>query len=334
MGLPILPRSAFQGVQRPWLWRDERPRLGKESWARLAGRVDATLPTLTGQHRGADGTTRLLFTLADGAPVEAVHMPRAVRSPRVSLCLSTQVGCAMGCAFCATGGLGLRRNLSAAEMVAQVSLAMRHLGPSRGHALSLVFMGMGEPLCNVDALERALEVLCHPAGLGIPERRITVSTSGWAPGIARLAAMRRRPALALSLVSAHQALRATLMPVARRWSLAALREALVAWPLRAHEKITLEVVLLAGLNDRLADALELLGWCGDLLPVVNVNIIPFNSYPGALFEAPSVEVVQAFIKVLQDRGARVTLRASRGQDVQGACGQLAAGRLQARSFST
>ncbi len=200
-------RHIFRKVQRPWGWSAEFPAIPKAAAEFILVNTDVSLPLMVEQVVSVDETTKVLFALADGARVEAVHIPAlpkqggaaAGAERRVTLCISSQVGCAMGCTFCATGRMGLRRDLSAGEVVGQVVAAMHALGPLLAHRLNVVFMGMGEPLANLDAVEQALTVLCHPDGLGIASRRITVSTSGLVPGIARLGAFPLRPRLALSL---------------------------------------------------------------------------------------------------------------------------------------
>ncbi|MFO0668874.1 MAG: 23S rRNA (adenine(2503)-C(2))-methyltransferase RlmN [Polyangiaceae bacterium] len=267
---------------------------------------------------------RLAIALADGARVEAVHMPRALanEAPRARRCLSSQVGCAMGCTFCRTAQMGLVRNLAAHEIVAQLYAVLLALGPRSAERLNLVFMGMGEPLHNVEAVVGALDVLCDPAGLGVAPSRVTVSTAGHVPGLARLAESRYRPELAISVNAVTDALRSELMPVNRRWPLEALRTALDAWPRRPHEKITLEYVLLAGKNDGERDAELLAAWIGDLRHVVNV--IPFNAWGDATspYAAPSEAALQRFASRLSAAGCLVKVRRSRGRDVRGACGTL------------
>jgi 23S rRNA (adenine2503-C2)-methyltransferase len=310
----------YSRIFRPRMWRGEQPVLGRAA-AVLEGRLDFTLPLIAHQQSSSDGSTKVLLTLGDGARVEAVHMPRAVKNPRVTLCISSQVGCAMGCTFCATGAMGLVRNLSAAEIVGQVMVLMHALGPQRPQDVSLVFMGMGEPLHNLDAVTRAITVMCDPAGLGLSSSRMTVSTSGLVPAIDQLATFRPRPLLALSLNATTDVARARTMPVARKWNLAALREALVRWTQASREKVTVEYVLLAGQNDADADADRLASWVSDFHH--NLNVIPFNAYPGAVFRESAQERAAAFVKRLYERGCRVTVRRTRGRDVLGACGTLA-----------
>jgi 23S rRNA (adenine2503-C2)-methyltransferase len=322
LGAPGRPEWLFSRLQRPWTWQDAAPALGKAARCWLQGNGAAALPRMLEAHPSDDGSTKVVLGLDDGERIEAVHMPRAVRSPRVTLCISSQVGCAMGCTFCATGAMGIRRNLSAGEMVAQVIALIRALGPDRSHSATLVFMGMGEPLHNLDNLHRAIRILNHPAGLNISTRRITVSTSGLAPAIERLAGMRPRPWLALSLNATTDEARSRLMPVNRAWNLARLRQALDRWTLDPGEKLLVEYVLMAGENDTPADADRLADWLGNLARGHNINLIRMNEHPAAPFREPPEARLQAFLDRLKARGCFVTVRKSRGRDVQGACGQL------------
>jgi 23S rRNA (adenine2503-C2)-methyltransferase len=322
LGAPGRPELLFSRLQRPWTWQDAAPALGKaaRAWLREAG--DADLPEVLEAHASEDGSTKVVLRLADGERIEAVHMPREVRSPRVTLCISSQVGCAMGCTFCATGAMGIRRNLSAGEIVGQVIALIMALGPGRSHSVTLVFMGMGEPLHNLDNVHRAIRILNHPAGLNVATRRITVSTAGLAPAIERLAGMRPRPWLALSLNATTDEARSRLMPLNRVWNLARLRQALDRWTLAPGEKLLVEYVLMAGENDTPEDADRLADWLGELRQGHNVNLIRMNEHPSAPFREPSDSRLQAFLDRLKERGCFVTVRKSRGRDVQGACGQL------------
>lgn len=285
--------------------------------------LDTSLPAIVDEVPSRDGSTRLVLALHDGARVEAVHMPRAVRRPRVTVCLSSQVGCAMGCTFCATARMGLVRDLAAHEIVGQLFAVMRRYGPLSSDQLSLVFMGMGEPLHNVDAVVRSLDVLCDPAGLGVAPNRVTVSTSGHVAGLERLARARHLPLLAVSVNAATDEVRRRLMPIDKKWPLRELRAALDRWPLRPHQKITLEYVLLAGVNDDLDSATRLAEWIGDLRHLLNV--IPFNAWGAdSPYRAPTEERVQAFVARVHELGCLVTVRRSRGRDVRAACGTLVA----------
>jgi 23S rRNA (adenine2503-C2)-methyltransferase len=322
LGVPGRPELLFSRLQRPGGWTDGVPPLSRAQRAWLEGRGDLSLPVIQESHPSDDGATKVVFGLTDGERIEAVHMPRNVRSPRVTLCISSQVGCAMGCTFCATGAMGIRRNLSAGEIVGQVLALMAALGPARAHAVTLVFMGMGEPLHNLDNVHRAIRILNHPAGLNLSTRRITVSTSGLVPAIERLAGLRPRPWLALSLNATTDEARSRVMPVNRAWNLARLRQALDRWELASGEKLLVEYVLLAGENDTLEDADRLADWLGELRTGHNINLIRMNEHPASRHREPPEERLRAFLDRLRQRGCFVTVRKSRGRDVQGACGQL------------
>ncbi len=323
LGVPGRAVHAFSMLQRPWLWRDGLPFLRKDALAFLRETTDMALPAVAERRSSEDGSVKFALRLHDGHLVEAVHMPRDVRSPRATFCISSQVGCAMGCGFCATGAMGILRNLSAGEIVAQVLVLLRECGPERSQSVTLVFMGMGEPLHNLDEVHRAVTIFNHPQGLNISTRRITVSTSGLAPGIERLAALRPRPWLALSLNATTDELRSKLMPVNRAFPLARLRQALSTWNPEPREKLTFEYVLLSGINDSLEDADRLADWLGEWRAGHNLNLIRYNEHPGSPFKEPSDLPLAAFVARLKAAGCFVTVRKSRGRDVQGACGQLA-----------
>jgi 23S rRNA (adenine2503-C2)-methyltransferase len=314
------PEHAFGQLQRPWLWQSGAPALGRSDRA-LSAQFSHTLPRLLTRNSAADGSTKLLFELASGGRVErveAVHMPRA---GRVTLCISSQVGCAMGCTFCATASMGFGRHLLAQEIIGQVLVAMHELGPRHPGDLTLVFMGMGEPLHNLEQVARAISVLCQPAGLGLSARRITVSTSGLVPEIAELGRLEPRPLLAISVNATTDEQRSALMPIGRRYPLAELRTALERFPLRPRERITVEYVLLAGVNDSPDDARRLANYCASFPH--QINLIPFNEHRVAEFRAPTEAVVDEFARaVLGERRTVLTVRRSRGRDVGAACGQL------------
>ncbi|HKO50033.1 MAG TPA: 23S rRNA (adenine(2503)-C(2))-methyltransferase RlmN [Polyangiaceae bacterium] len=314
------PEHAFGQLQRPWAWQAGSPALGRNARA-LSAQLSLTPPRMVGRNNAADGTTKLLFELASGDRVEAVHMPRA---GRITLCISSQVGCAMGCTFCATASMGFGRHLLAHEIIGQVLVAMHELGPRHPGDLTLVFMGMGEPLHNLPQVSRAISVLCHPAGLGLSARRITVSTSGLVPEIAELGRLEPRPLLAISVNGTTDEQRSALMPIGRRYPLAELRGALERFPLRPRERITVEYVLLAGVNDSPDDARRLANYCASFPH--QINLIPFNEHRVAEFRAPTEAVVDEFARaVLGERRTVLTVRRSRGRDVGAACGQLVLG---------
>jgi 23S rRNA (adenine2503-C2)-methyltransferase len=312
--------ATFSALQGPWTWLEGAPRLSREKRARLAEFSLAPLP-IAARERSTDGSTKLALEVGSNL-VEAVHMPRAIRGGRVTLCVSSQVGCGMGCRFCATARMGLVRQLSTGEIVAQVLTAVHALGPRHPGALTLVLMGMGEPLHNPRSVERAVALLCDRLGLGLSPRRITLSTSGLVPEIEAMASWSVRPLLAVSLNATHDALRQDLMPVGRKYPLARLRETLLRYPLRPRERVTLEYVLLRGVNDSEADARRLADFCADIPH--QLNLIPWNAHEHAKFEPPSDAAVDTFARaVLGHRRTLLTVRRSRALDVSGACGQLA-----------
>jgi len=317
--------AVFAAVQRPWRWRDGRPDVSARIWAELA-ELGCALPRIAARHSSEDGSHKLLLGVPSrGAGedfVELVHMPRDVRNAKVTLCVSSQVGCALGCSFCATAALGLKRQLSAGEILAQVLLALHQLGPRHPGELTLVFMGMGEPLHNLAQVARAIGILTLPSGLGLGPRRITVSTAGLVPQIDELARMCPRPLLAVSLNATSDELRSELMPINRRYPLASLRAALERYPCRPRERITIEYVLLAGVNDTPADAARLADFCAAFPH--QINLIPFNGHAHAAFRAPSEQGLEAFVRALLERRKCVlSVRRSRGRDIDAACGQLA-----------
>jgi 23S rRNA (adenine2503-C2)-methyltransferase len=308
----------FEGLYRH-RWTDwaQFTMLSKALRTRLEAEVDLRWPGLIQSQPSEDGSTKHVFQLADGRQVEGVHMPY---EGRTTLCLSSQVGCAMGCTFCATGQMGILRNLSAAEIVGQVVAMLNRHGHPSERPVNLVFMGMGEPLHNLDHLMAAFANLTDPKGLAIPPRRITVSTSGLVSGIERLGAFPRRPRLALSLNATTDEHRSRIMPVNRVWNLEALAQALGRFPLQSGERITLEYVLLRGVTDGLEDGRRLAAFARRFPS--KINLIPFNPHEGSGFEPPEEARVEALCRLLVDAGLTVSVRRSRGQDVAGACGQL------------
>jgi 23S rRNA (adenine2503-C2)-methyltransferase len=281
----------------------------------LAARFTVALPEVAERRASDDGTVKYLLRLADGASIESVDIPDRDRR---TLCISSQAGCGLACAFCVTGYWGSGRNLTAAEIVGQVRRLQRDA--ALPEHLNLVFMGMGEPLVNLESLADAIGILATT----LPLRRITVSTAGVVPGIDALAAWPRRPNLAISLHAPDDERRSELMPVNRTWPIAALAEAIARFPLEPRRRITLEYLLLEGFNDRPADA-DALARRFARLPV-KYNLIPFNPDPvlPAWMKRPAAERVEAFRERLERRGATATVRRPRGHDVAAACGQLRA----------
>ncbi len=266
-----------------------------------------------------DGSIKSLLRTEEGALIEMVLMPYAQRT---TLCLSSQVGCRMGCTFCQTAKLGFKRNLSSGEMLEQIFLAKSQLEEGR-RVSNVVFMGMGEPLDNFDEVVKACAIMVDPKGLGMSRSRVTISTSGLVPEIRRLGQVLPLR-LAISLHTAEDAKRSALMPVNRRYPLAALKEALLEYPAKGREGITFEYVMIDGQNDSLEDAKKLVSFVHGLK--AKVNLIPFNHFPNSPLAASRKERIEAFAAYLSKRSIPSPVRYSRGQDVSGGCGQLAAKR--------
>lgn len=266
-----------------------------------------------------DKTVKLGLSTVDGHLIETVLIP--MDTGRFTQCISSQVGCALGCAVCMTGTLGLRRSLTAAEIVDQIRVARRDFPDFE--VRNIVFMGMGEPLHNVESVVAAVRILQSPRGLALAPRRITVSTAGVVPGIAQLGRA-VEVLLAVSLNAPNQAIRERLMPIAGRYPLDELMAALKAWPLPPRRRLTLEYVLVAGINDQPEHARELVRLVSYIR--CKINLIPFNHFPGSELQSPSPEAVQAFCDILNRKNVTVTIRNSKGQDIQAACGQLAGSR--------
>jgi len=262
-----------------------------------------------------DGTRKLLFTTASGDRLESVLIPM---EDRITQCVSSQIGCKIGCKFCLTARMTLRRNLSAAEIVDQVLWAQEVLGADQ-RITNIVYMGMGEPLDNYDNVVASLRILMDELGANFSSRRITVSTSGVVPKIARLGED-VQVNLAVSLNATYDAQRTNIIPINKAWDIEQLMAALRAFPLPPRRRITVEYVLLAGVNDSLDDARRLTR----LLVGIHckVNLIPFNPWPGAPYDRPSNDAVEAFGAVLRNADYTVTIRYSKGEDIGAACGQL------------
>jgi 23S rRNA (adenine2503-C2)-methyltransferase len=309
------------------------------------------LPEIIQTARSIDGTERYLIRMADGETVETVWMPdgdggergdgsqaaeeeeaeERIANPaafpyrRSTICVSSQVGCAVNCQFCLTAKLGIRRNLTAGEIAGQVAAVLnRHnvdVGSSRGNPtparINLVFMGMGEPFLNYANFIAAVRLLTH---MPIPESRMTVSTSGILPGILDFAKEPVRPKLAVSLNASNDQIRESIMPITRKWNIAALLDALATIPLRTREWITFEYVLLGGINDSLQHADELIALVSGTR--CKINLIVWNSGPDMPFHEPSQPGVSAFQKRIMAAGIPAYIRRPRGRDIYAACGQL------------
>ncbi|HEX9242712.1 MAG TPA: 23S rRNA (adenine(2503)-C(2))-methyltransferase RlmN [Anaeromyxobacter sp.] len=321
---PYRARQLFR-----WLHRSGAATLGEMTDVPRALRdalaAGARLTTLerAAEQVSSDGTIKWTWRARDGRLVESVFMPE---TDRRTLCVSTQVGCAIGCTFCLTATMGLARNLEPGEIVDQIHRANRRLvelgvAPGPRPLTNLVFMGMGEPLANYPNLKAALALLLSEDGPQFSQRHVTVSTSGVVPVIRKLG--EELPVkLAVSLNATTDAQRDALMPINRRWPLAELMAACREFPMRNGRRITFEYVLLAGVNDSLEDARRL----ADLVQGIpaKVNLIPYNANPGLPFEAPPPSRVVAFQEALAARHLTVVVRKNRGRDISAACGQLAA----------
>lgn len=276
-----------------------------------------------------DGTRKYLWELADGEKVESVLLFHEgdVTRKRTTLCLSTQVGCPMGCGFCATGKLGLTRNLTVGEIVSQVldlTALQRHRAGKQGEQFkinNLVYMGMGEPLLNLPVVLKSIKLLNHKDGQNIGIRRITISTCGLVPQIDRLAEAGLDIVLAISLHAPNNELRNKIMPVNRQYPLEELLSACRRYIEKTGRRITFEYVLLKGFNDSLQAATELVALLRGMK--ANLNVIPVNTICGEQYRKPSGEVVQRFVSFLQEKGIDAVIREEKGSDIAGACGQLA-----------
>jgi 23S rRNA (adenine2503-C2)-methyltransferase len=319
-----LGASRYRGRQlATWMYRkgvadlEAMTDLPRDFRARLAETHEIGLPELERATPSQDGSRKLVFRLADGSRVSAVLMPD---DGRITLCLSTQVGCGFACAFCLTGTMGLERNLTAAEILGQLLVANRLLEDEE-RVTHLVFMGMGEPLANYTNLVAALRVLTDARlGIGYSPRRITVSTVGLVAGIDRLGAEDLRVNLAISLHGASDEVRGRLMPINRSWNLEALMAAVRRYPLAARQRVFFEYVMLEDVNDSPEEAHRL----ARLLRGVRakVNLIPFNDWEGSAFRRPPLPRILAFQAILLDAGITTTVRWSKGEDIGAACGQL------------
>ena len=284
--------------------------------ATLATEFILATPAITARERSVDGTEKFLLRLGDGRQVESVFIPD---TPAQTFCVSTQVGCAMACAFCLTGKMGLVRNLSAGEIVGQVRV-LAAAADLRHKAFNIVLMGMGEPLHNYDETMKALRILADAQGFALPARRVTLSTVGLLPALERLAQEPFMPNLAISLHAPTDAQRGELVPLNKKYGVEDIIAACKKFPVKKRGRITFEYVLLAGVNDAAEDAVRL----AKLLSGIKskVNVIPLNATAGIPFSRPSDDVVERFAKTLSDHGALVSVRKSRGRDIRAACGQL------------
>ena len=290
--------------------------LSRDLRADVAREFTLSTPALAQRETSVDGTEKFLLRLADGTHIESVFIPD---TPAMTFCISTQVGCAMACAFCLTGKMGLVRNLTAGEIAGQVRLLAGALD-LRNKKFNIVLMGMGEPLHNYDETMRALRILADEHGFEMSARRITLSTVGLLPALERLAQEPVMPNLAISLHAPTDLQRGQLVPLNKKYGVAEIIDACRRFPLNRRSRITFEYVLLAGVNDSPQDARKLAKLVAGVKS--KVNIIPLNAAAGIPFERPSDEVIDRFAKIIADHGVTVSVRKSRGRDIRAACGQL------------
>ena len=310
-------RQLYQWVHRRGITDFElMTDLGRDLRARLSQTFQVSTPAIVRQERSSDGTTKFLLELADGKLIESVYIPD---TPSNTFCLSTQVGCAMKCAFCLTGKMGIVRNLTAGEIVGQVRILARELD-MLDKRFNIVLMGMGEPLHNYDATMKALRMLADEHGLAVSPRRVTLSTVGVLPALERLATEPLMPNLAISLHSSTEDQRDMLVPINRKYGLKELLDACRRFPLKRRNRITFEYVMLGGVNDTPEDARRLVKLLNGIK--AKVNLLPLNEAAGIPFERPSDDRVNRFAQILADHHLTVSVRKSRGRDIRAACGQL------------
>ncbi len=344
IGVPEAQRNMRTGQLWQWLYKRgsadfaEMTTLAKGIRADLAAAFDIARPEVVTRQVSEDGTRKYLLRIAGGHEVEAVYIPEEDRG---TLCVSSQVGCTLTCPFCHTGTQKLVRNLTAAEIVGQVLVCRDDLGewpkpgerPAEGERArrllsNIVLMGMGEPLYNFDSVRDAMLVAMDGEGLSMSRRRITLSTSGIVPNIARWGE-EAATMLAISLHATTDELRDTLVPINRKWPLKDLFGAIRAYPrLSNAERITFEYVMLKGVNDTDADARRLIKLIAGI--PAKINLIPFNSWPGASYERSEWDRIEAFAEIVNRAGYASPIRTPRGQDILAACGQLKSATERAR----
>jgi 23S rRNA (adenine2503-C2)-methyltransferase len=327
----VPPEKAKMRAGQVWRWLHhygvtefaKMSDVAKETRAAMAEAFAISRPEVVERQVSRDGTRKWLIRMAPGIEVETVYIPDVGRAG--ALCVSSQVGCTLNCTFCHTGTQALVRNLTAAEIVAQVQVARDDLGewpsPKEDRRLSnIVFMGMGEPLYNLDNVAAAIDIIADHEGIAISRRRITVSTSGVVPEIPRLGE-RTQAMLAISLHATNDALREKLVPLNRKYPIAELMAAIKAYPQLSNAKrVTFEYVMLKGVNDSPADAKALVKLLAGV--PAKINLIPFNPWPGTEYECSDWATIEAFAAILNRAGYASPIRTPRGRDILAACGQL------------
>lgn len=325
------PRQAAMRVSQIWQWIyhkgardfDQMTNLARSYRATLAQNFDIARPEITTRQISADGTRKYLLRIAGGSEIEAVYIPETDRG---TLCISSQVGCTLTCSFCHTGTQRLVRNLTPAEIVGQILVARDDLEEwgkpptDKRRVSNLVLMGMGEPLYNFEAVRDAMGIAMDGEGIALSRRRITLSTSGVVPEIARVGA-EIGCQLAISFHATTNEVRDALVPINRKWTIEALLDACRAYPrLSNAERLTFEYVMLDGVNDSDADARRLVKLISGI--PAKINLIPFNPWPGAPYQRSSPERIAAFAEIVNRAGYASPVRTPRGEDIMAACGQL------------
>ncbi|MBI2149867.1 MAG: 23S rRNA (adenine(2503)-C(2))-methyltransferase RlmN [Acidobacteria bacterium] len=316
---PFRATQVYKSVYQRWFDDfDLMTDLPKPLRASLAEDWDIRLPSVHRRFDSVDGTRRYLARLADGELAEAVFIPEEHRN---TICISSQIGCALACTFCLTGQLGLTRHLSAGEMVAQVLIAQRdNLAWELRDAFNIVLMGMGEPLHNYDDVMKAVRILHDEHGLNMSMSRITLSTAGLLPAIERLAGEPMIPNLAISLTGATNEKRNELMPINRKYPIEQLLEAVRRFPLKHRQRVTFEYVLMRGVTDAPDDAVHLVRLLKGIR--AKVNLIPLNEAEELDYKRPTDAAVERFQRILIDHNISAFVRKNRGNDISAACGQL------------
>lgn len=297
----------------------ENPQLGGEAFDYLMANLDFELPKIVKELKSLDQTVKFLVEFKDGQQVETVLVPFW---KKYTICLSSQVGCSMKCSFCFTGKRGLKRNLSAGEIIGQYLLAWNWLKENKSHQMSpnIVFMGQGEPLHNFEQVKKAIELFLGVPGPGLGPKQITLSTVGFLPGLKKFTELPPIN-LALSLHGATQKMRSELIPVNEKYTLSEILKTLDELPLEGKKLVNYEYLLIGGVNDSVSDAHELAALLKERKAMV--NLIPFNEFEGCDYKRPSVQAIDNFKKTLVGEKIRVMIRTTKGDDILAACGQLA-----------
>lgn len=318
---PFAATQIYDWVYKKWVWDPaEWSNVSKAGKQFFLDEYDMTLPKIVWNGLSKDGTRKFLVKMVDGQTVETVAIPAR---DRLTLCVSSQVGCAVGCTFCHTATQGLKRHLKPSEVTGQYLVVQKWLfeNASKDAKLTnIVYMGQGEPLHNYENMKKATEIFLHERGLGLGQRRITLSTSGLVPSIEKLAVDFPSVNLAISLHSARNDVRTEMMPINKVYDLERLFKAIKLIPLKAHRRITYEYLLADGVNDTMEDVVAL----ADLLnsKESKINLIPFNEYPGSKYKRPPEEKIMWFLDQMIKRGFTCTIRTTKGSDILAACGQL------------